>query len=81
MTRFSYLSRAQVPFDKRKIDVFACPMMPHLTKVKQVMEKMGVSCCAQNCSKTGEGAFTGEVSATQLKDARVQRLGRSGSRD
>lgn len=70
-----------MPFDKRKIDVFACPMMPHLTKVKQVMEKMGVSCCAQNCSKTGEGAFTGEVSATQLKDARVQRLGRSGSRD
>ena len=34
-----------------------------------------MSCCAQNCSKTGEGAFTGEVSATQLKDARVQRLG------
>lgn len=62
----------QVPFDKRKIDVFACPMMPHLLKVKLPMEKLGISACAQNCSKTGEGAFTGEVSAAQLKDARVQ---------
>eukprot|EP00438_Fugacium_kawagutii_P015319 Skav224917 [mRNA] locus=scaffold1966:27637:46248:+ [translate_table: standard] len=93
----------EVPFDKRKIDVYACPMMPgvsraaqgqlkgssraagvgflrlppavlrpHLLKVKLPMEKMGISACAQNCSKTGEGAFTGEVSATQLKDARVQ---------
>lgn len=62
----------QVPFDKSKIDVFACPMMPHLLKVKLPMEKLGISACAQNCSKTGEGAFTGEVSAAQLKDARVQ---------
>jgi len=62
----------QVPVDKRKIDVFACPMLPHLLKVKQPLEKMGISACAQNCSKTGEGAFTGEVSAAQLKDSRVQ---------
>ncbi|CAE7591786.1 Tpi [Symbiodinium natans] len=62
----------QVPVDKRKIEVFACPMMPHLLKVKQPLEKMGISACAQNCSKTGEGAFTGEVSAAQLKDSRVQ---------
>jgi len=58
-------------FDKRKIDVFACPMMPHLMKVKAPMEKLGVSACAQNCSKTDEGAFTGEVSASQLRDSRV----------
>eukprot|EP00439_Symbiodinium_sp_Y106_P081526 s1845_g20.t1 len=62
----------QVPVDKRKIEVFACPMLPHLLKVKQPLEKMGISACAQNCSKTGEGAFTGEVSAAQLKDSRVQ---------
>eukprot|EP00442_Polarella_glacialis_P011160 CAMPEP_0115075994 /NCGR_PEP_ID=MMETSP0227-20121206/16185_1 /TAXON_ID=89957 /ORGANISM="Polarella glacialis, Strain CCMP 1383" /LENGTH=284 /DNA_ID=CAMNT_0002463095 /DNA_START=1 /DNA_END=856 /DNA_ORIENTATION=+ len=46
-------------------------MMPHLLKVKPVMQKMGISACAQNCSKTAEGAFTGEVSVGQLADARV----------
>ncbi|CAE8695751.1 unnamed protein product, partial [Polarella glacialis] len=56
---------------KRKIDVYVCPMMPHLLKVKPVMQKMGISACAQNCSKTAEGAFTGEVSVGQLADARV----------
>mmetsp|Transcript_32325 Transcript_32325/g.52023 ORF Transcript_32325/g.52023 Transcript_32325/m.52023 type:complete len:379 (+) Transcript_32325:111-1247(+) len=60
-----------VSFDKRKIDVYVCPMMPHLLKVKPVMQKMGISACAQNCSKTAEGAFTGEVSVGQLADARV----------
>lgn len=60
-----------IPFDKRKIDVYACPMMPHLLKVKPAMQKLGISACAQNCSKTAEGAFTGEVSAAQLADARV----------
>lgn len=58
-------------FDRRKIDVFACPMLPHLMKVKVPMERLGVSVCAQNCSKTGEGAFTGEVSCAQLRDSRV----------
>eukprot|EP00930_Biecheleria_cincta_P076436 TRINITY_DN63660_c0_g1_i1.p1 TRINITY_DN63660_c0_g1~~TRINITY_DN63660_c0_g1_i1.p1 ORF type:complete len:378 (+),score=107.26 TRINITY_DN63660_c0_g1_i1:79-1212(+) len=58
-------------FDKRKIDVFACPMLPHLMQLKPALERMGISACAQNCSKTGEGAFTGEVSCAQLKDSRV----------
>jgi len=58
-------------FDRRKIDVYACPMLPHLMKVKVPMERLGISACAQNCSKTGEGAFTGEVSAAQLRDSRV----------
>mmetsp|Transcript_63030 Transcript_63030/g.136884 ORF Transcript_63030/g.136884 Transcript_63030/m.136884 type:complete len:377 (+) Transcript_63030:51-1181(+) len=59
------------PFDKRKVDVIVLPIMPHIAKFKKQLEKLGVSVCAQNCSKTDLGAFTGEVSASQLSDAGV----------
>jgi len=59
------------PFDKMKIDCFAASTTPHLPHVAAGLEKLGISACAQNCSAKGEGAFTGEVSAAQLKDSGI----------
>ena len=46
------------------------PGMLHLPLV-QALLKEGVQVGAQNCSATGEGAFTGEVSADHLVDYRI----------
>merc|ERR1719240_605111 len=35
----------------------------------QDLVKPGIKVAAQNCSATGNGAFTGEVNAAQVKDA------------
>eukprot|EP00928_Gymnodinium_smaydae_P040169 TRINITY_DN2728_c0_g1_i1.p1 TRINITY_DN2728_c0_g1~~TRINITY_DN2728_c0_g1_i1.p1 ORF type:complete len:701 (+),score=165.57 TRINITY_DN2728_c0_g1_i1:76-2178(+) len=60
------------PFDASAIDVVACGMNPHLAMMKPLCSAQGIQLGAQNVSKTGEGAFTGEVTAGQLVDAGVQ---------
>ena len=47
------------------------PGMLHLPLV-QALLKDGIQVGAQNCSQTGEGAFTGEVAADHLIDYRVE---------
>merc|ERR1719316_1091039 len=51
----------------------------------QDLVKPGIKVCAQNCSATGAGAFTGEINAAQVKDAghqgvRPELLGHGGRR-
>jgi len=57
---------------RNKVDVVLCPITPQLNFVSKLVKKSPIKVGAQNVSATGEGAFTGEVSAAQLKDFGVQ---------
>lgn len=49
------------------------PGMLHLPLV-QALLKDGILVGAQNCSATGQGAYTGEVSADHLIDYRIENV-------
>eukprot|EP00416_Gambierdiscus_australes_P036290 CAMPEP_0171093264 /NCGR_PEP_ID=MMETSP0766_2-20121228/38979_1 /TAXON_ID=439317 /ORGANISM="Gambierdiscus australes, Strain CAWD 149" /LENGTH=249 /DNA_ID=CAMNT_0011551683 /DNA_START=51 /DNA_END=800 /DNA_ORIENTATION=- len=57
--------------DKEKIEVFIAPTALHIGFVKEKIEAHNMMVCAQNVSKTGMGAFTGEWSAEHLKDMAI----------
>lgn len=57
-----------MPFDKDNVDVVICPTALHMGFLKEPLEEMGMMVSAQNVSKTGMGAFTGEVATDHLKD-------------
>lgn len=57
-----------MPFDKDHVDVVICPTALHMGFLKEPLEEMGMMVSAQNVSKTGMGAFTGEWAADHLKD-------------
>ena len=52
------------------LDFMVLPGMLHLPIVQAIL-KDNISIGAQNVSATGEGAFTGEVSADHLSDYRI----------
>lgn len=53
------------------VDVVVAPSPLHVPLVQSTLMK-DYSISAQNCSRTGKGAFTGEISAEQLKDFGLQ---------
>eukprot|EP01066_Platyproteum_vivax_P001135 Platyproteum_vivax@DN11312_c0_g1_i1.p1 len=57
----------QAKFNPAMIDVVICPTFLHIPLVQNSL-KRGFIVAAQNMSKTGNGAFTGEVSHAMLKD-------------
>ena len=57
----------QAEFDSEKMDVVVSPISIHLSTVKTLLNDK-VKVMSQNMSATGNGAFTGEVSAEQLVD-------------
>jgi len=57
-----------VSFDAEKVDVVICPTALHIGFLKEPLEAMGMMVSAQNVSKTGVGAFTGEWATDHLKD-------------
>jgi len=57
---------------RNKVDVVMCPIIPQMSLVSKFVRKSPLRVGAQNVSATGEGAFTGEVSAGQLKDSGIQ---------
>lgn len=61
-------------FDSDKVDVVICPTMIHALYTQGKLDgKFNIA--AQNCSKVGEGAFTGEVTCGQLLDmGRLSRI-------
>lgn len=61
----------QVAFDDSKVEVIIAPVNIHIATVKALVNP-AVKVAAQNVSKTGKGAFTGEVSCDQLKDFDIQ---------
>ena len=56
-----------IQFDKNNCEVAVCPIFIHLQNVKTFIAN-GIYVCAQNVSPFQDGAFTGEVTAKQLKN-------------
>ncbi len=50
-------------------DCVVCPPFVYLAEVGRLIRDSGIQLGAQNVSAEGQGAFTGEVSATMLEDA------------
>lgn len=50
------------------IDILVCPPFVHLALAHQLLEKSTIMLGAQNLYLGAQGAFTGEVSGTMLKD-------------
>jgi triosephosphate isomerase len=53
-------------------DVVVCPPLVYLSQVDELLDNSDVVLGAQNCALEVSGAFTGEVSATMLRDVSVQ---------
>ena len=54
-------------FNNEQVEVVVAPISIHIASVKALLNaKIKVAC--QNMSDTGNGAFTGEISAEQLRD-------------
>ncbi len=51
------------------VDVLVAPTFPALQPVAAALDGSGIHVAAQNCHWEREGAFTGEVSATMIRDA------------
>jgi len=49
-------------------DVLVCPPFPYLSQFREVVADTQLLLGAQNCSTEDAGAFTGEVSASMLRD-------------
>ena len=57
-------------FNGEKVEVVVAPISIHIASVKALLnDKISTGC--QNISASGNGAFTGEISAEQLKDFEV----------
>lgn len=55
-------------FDNSKCDVIVCPTFIHLESTINELAGSNIILSAQNVSMNDNGAFTGEISAKQLKD-------------
>jgi triosephosphate isomerase len=54
--------------DAEGVEVGVCPPFPYLADVRDLLEGSDIRLGAQNCHAEPKGAFTGEVSASMLKD-------------
>ncbi len=57
-----------------KAEVVICPPFVYSVEAKKVFGNSGVRIGAQNCFGKDEGAFTGEISPTMLKDLGVKHI-------
>jgi len=55
-------------FSPSKVDVVVAPSFLHIAQVQANLAGTNVQLSAQNCSLYGNGAYTGETSASMLKD-------------
>ncbi|MCX6779439.1 MAG: triose-phosphate isomerase [Candidatus Magasanikbacteria bacterium] len=58
--------------DKTNLEVALCPSFVHLTEVASLINNKNIGLGAQNCFWVEHGAYTGEVSAWDLKDEGCQ---------
>jgi len=65
----SYLK--SLNFDSSKCDVVVCPTFIHLESALNELNGSNILVSAQNVSMNDNGAFTGEISAKQLKDFNI----------
>jgi len=52
----------------RAVETVVCPPAPHIPLAQKIFKRSPIAVSAQNVSKFAEGAYTGEISAAQLKD-------------
>ena len=69
-SEFSVKVLNKAKFDPKKVEVVVAPTALHLMTVKNAL-KGAVQVSAQNMSKFKQGAYTGEISAEQLADAKI----------
>lgn len=55
--------------DIKKAEVVICPSFVALTEVAKILKHTNIALGAQDCFWESQGSFTGEVSATYLKEA------------
>lgn len=55
-------------FDKGKVDVIVCPITVHGATVIEILGDCGIEVGIQNISKTGTGAYTGEVTSAMAAE-------------
>ena len=63
------LKRELFKLDTQAVDVVLCPPFTALSEVAEVIAETGISLGGQNLYWLEEGAFTGEVSGSMLKEA------------
>lgn len=56
----------------RNVKVIVFPPFPFIVPVAEILNNSGIAVGAQNCSDKVKGAYTGEVSAPQLKSCGVE---------
>ena len=54
--------------DNKPFDMLVCPPYPYISEAKDICGESGLLIGAQDCSRTTNGAHTGDVSAAMLKD-------------
>ncbi|HEX4072821.1 MAG TPA: triose-phosphate isomerase, partial [Planctomycetaceae bacterium] len=59
---------AEVPADRKDVEVLVCPPFPYLLPVGEAIRGSGVKLGAQNCCFEPPGAFTGEIAVPMLVD-------------
>jgi triosephosphate isomerase len=60
----------EMKFDSSKVDVVVAPVFIHIASAKAMLNS-NIHVAAQNISANKNGAYTGEVSAEQIKDFEV----------
>ncbi|KAI0244585.1 triosephosphate isomerase, partial [Massospora cicadina] len=60
-----------ITFDSSLVDVVVSPVSIHLSHVRSKLAKQ-IGVAAQNCHFKTSGAYTGEISAEQLKDLEIE---------
>src|SRR3989344_3231074 len=81
---FQTINNSPVTFNKEEKEIIVCPSFTLLSKVEELTAncKLSIAVGAQNISQHDEGAYTGEVSARQIKElAGFVLVGHSESRD
>ncbi len=58
-------------FDTNKVNVVIAPPFTHLSEIAKVIDAQKITLSAQNCAENEKGAFTGEISASMLKNIGV----------
>ena len=57
-------------FEEARVQVVVAPVSIHIASVKALLNP-NIKVAAQNMSRTGNGAYTGEISGEQLKDFEI----------
>jgi len=60
------------PAWRNQVEVVLCPIAPQIGLVRKLVRKSPFKVGSQNVSASSEGAFTGEISAGQLRDYGIQ---------